>query len=360
MAAEPRPELIFLAGPQRGQRAVLMGDVAVLGRSPSADVQIDEEYVSREHVRLSLTRDGWMAENLSDNPIRINGKKYKRKKVLLDTGDLLAVGMTTEVLFVGAGDGPEEALKPFGGLQAIQGGQAGQPAEAQGEAAPASPAAQQPPAAQQTPAAQPERRGEAEGPKTQAVGAEAKEQSSSRRVMILSGVVLAWVVVLLLLWMLRDTGTDDEGGGAPKWLTDDEIARAIEEPMSRPADLPEADRLLRRAVERQKSIWKAGDPYKCVRDYKEALAFMGRSSFRDPAYDERFIRIRRQLIKDVQDQYRRACFSERQGDWPQAKREFRAVELMLPEQEKNNPVSKVILENVREHIRYINVQMRSR
>jgi len=355
MVAQPRPELIFLAGPQRGQRAVLMGDVAVLGRSSSSDVQIDEQYVSREHLRLSLTRDGWMAENLSDNPIRINGKKYKRKKVLLDTGDLLALGVATEVLFVAAGDDPLEALKPFGGLQALGAPATPPPAGAQGEA-PATPLPQQAPAAP----TDAKRKTEAEGPKTEAVSAEAAEKSSSRRVMILSGVVLAWLVILLLLWAFREKGTEGKGDGAPKWLTDDEIARAIEEPMSRPADLPEADRLLYRAVERQKSIWKAGDPYLCVRDYKEALAFMGRSSFRDPEYDERFIRIRRQLNKDVQDQYRRACFAERQGDWPQAKREFQVVELMLPEQNKDDPVFKVILTNVREHIRYVNVQMRRR
>ena len=32
------PELIFLAGPQKGQRAVLLEAVVVAGRSPSAGV----------------------------------------------------------------------------------------------------------------------------------------------------------------------------------------------------------------------------------------------------------------------------------------------------------------------------------
>ncbi len=33
-----RPELIFLAGPQAGQRAVVMSDVALAGRARNADV----------------------------------------------------------------------------------------------------------------------------------------------------------------------------------------------------------------------------------------------------------------------------------------------------------------------------------
>jgi hypothetical protein len=177
--------------------------------------------------------------------------------------------------------------------------------------------------------------------------------------MILSAVVLAWVLVLMLLLAFRDTTTDDAEGAAPKWLTDEEIARAIEAPLDRPPNPPEADRLLHRAVERQKDLWKIGDRYRCMRDFKEALAFMGRSSFRKPEYDERFTRVRRQLVSEVQEQYRDACFAERRGDWQQAKEDFRTLELMLPEDDKSDPVYKLILTNVRKHISYANVRMRS-
>ena len=54
----PRPELIFLSGPQAGQRAVLMTDRAVMGRQATCEVHLQETFASREHARFALTPDG--------------------------------------------------------------------------------------------------------------------------------------------------------------------------------------------------------------------------------------------------------------------------------------------------------------
>jgi pSer/pThr/pTyr-binding forkhead associated (FHA) protein len=108
------PELIFVSGPQQGERAVIMTGTAVLGRSPSADVKLLEEAASREHVRFQLTRDGWVMENLSANGTLINGRRYKKdKKILLDTGDVMGIGLETRILYVSPGDDPEEALEDW-------------------------------------------------------------------------------------------------------------------------------------------------------------------------------------------------------------------------------------------------------
>ncbi len=72
------PELIFVAGCQEGERSALMSNIAVVGRSQAADVQLREEYVSREQFRLTYTTDGWVVENLSDNPVRINRQTFTR------------------------------------------------------------------------------------------------------------------------------------------------------------------------------------------------------------------------------------------------------------------------------------------
>ena len=70
-----------------------------------------EEAASREHIRFLFTHDGWVMENLSANGTLINNKRYKRdKKILLDTGDVLGVGLETKILYVAPGDDPEEAL----------------------------------------------------------------------------------------------------------------------------------------------------------------------------------------------------------------------------------------------------------
>jgi len=108
-----RPELIFLSGPQEGERAVLMTNVALLGRSAAADVRLKEDAVSREQVRFQLTSDGWLMENLSANGTVVNGKRYRKKKLLLDTGDVLLVGLETRVLYVSPGDDPEAALAAY-------------------------------------------------------------------------------------------------------------------------------------------------------------------------------------------------------------------------------------------------------
>ena len=72
----PRPELVFLSGPQAGERAVLMADIVEAGRSPSCDVHLTEQHASRRQMQFQLTPDGWAVENLSVNRIRINGKRY--------------------------------------------------------------------------------------------------------------------------------------------------------------------------------------------------------------------------------------------------------------------------------------------
>ncbi|GAG21121.1 unnamed protein product, partial [marine sediment metagenome] len=75
--SQPRPELIVVSGIAQGQRAVLMDNVAFLGRSGECDVQINEPTISRKQVKFKLAPGGWILESISSGPIRINGKKYK-------------------------------------------------------------------------------------------------------------------------------------------------------------------------------------------------------------------------------------------------------------------------------------------
>ena len=59
---EPRPELIVVSGHQVGQRAVVMNDVAFVGRSSHCDMQIHEPFISRRHVKFQLAPGGWIIE----------------------------------------------------------------------------------------------------------------------------------------------------------------------------------------------------------------------------------------------------------------------------------------------------------
>ena len=62
MAVGGQAELIYVKGPQAGQRASLMSAVVTVGRGQQADVQLTEEHVSRKHFQLTLTQDGWVFE----------------------------------------------------------------------------------------------------------------------------------------------------------------------------------------------------------------------------------------------------------------------------------------------------------
>ncbi len=108
---QPRLELITVAGYEKGQRAVLMENDCLLGRARKCQIQFMEPYVSRHQARLCLMPDGWMIENLSPTPIAVNGKKLPEgRKAFLETGDVIRLGLLTEVLFVDAGHDPEAAI----------------------------------------------------------------------------------------------------------------------------------------------------------------------------------------------------------------------------------------------------------
>ncbi|MHC4985357.1 MAG: FHA domain-containing protein [Planctomycetota bacterium] len=69
-----RPELLVVAGPAKGARAVLMTDTVTVGRSASCDVRIPEQSVSRHQLTFTADPEGWLVENVSKQTIRINDK----------------------------------------------------------------------------------------------------------------------------------------------------------------------------------------------------------------------------------------------------------------------------------------------
>ena len=108
------PVLMFVRGPQEGQRVLLNQSVLVLGRGGGSDVMLSEDFASRRQARYELLQPGPTLENLSDKGTWINGKRYKAgKHVLLETGDLIGAGRETEILFVAAGDDADAALAAY-------------------------------------------------------------------------------------------------------------------------------------------------------------------------------------------------------------------------------------------------------
>ena len=90
-----RAVLVIVGGERAGTEYELGADETLIGRSPTADVRIDDENASREHAIVAHDRgDGvYTIEDLqSTNSTRVNGKPV-RTATLAD-GDEIQVGHT--------------------------------------------------------------------------------------------------------------------------------------------------------------------------------------------------------------------------------------------------------------------------
>jgi DNA-binding NtrC family response regulator len=99
------PSLYAIAGPTRGVRYTVVGEVTI-GRSPSCEIPILDGKVSRRHARVFLIEGKAMVEDLgSRNGTRVNGAKLKQPAPI-QAGDKVQVGEAT-FIFEGALSGAE-------------------------------------------------------------------------------------------------------------------------------------------------------------------------------------------------------------------------------------------------------------
>jgi hypothetical protein len=350
--AEPAPTLIFVSGPQCDRRIGLSGPAAVLGRHPDCEVRVTEQYASRQHVRLERTADGWVMENLSPTGTWVNGKKFKGKKVLLDTGDVLGVGSQTEVLFVSGEDDPDAALDEYRRehpvlvpVEEAGGAEAGGVAGGAEAGAAAAPAGAQPAVAEQPSAAQrldeEQRRRKARLKKYLVMGA------------AYLGGLTALVVVLSLVADKRPRGP---GGGAPPKLTDKDIHNALRAPIriDGPANPQIAAHHLETARAKARLGLGAEDWQKAVLHFKLHLAYLKQADFEQPtdalAYDEKL----RHLEQFVQKRYRQAWVREQSRKWAEAKEIWDGLLLVIgPEERWDTKPYRRLHKNIRRHAGYV-------
>jgi hypothetical protein len=90
--------LIVRSGPQAGERFVLDDTVTNLGRHPDSEIMLDDITVSRRHVSIERTPQGYMvADEGSLNGTYINQERVDR--AYLRHGDELQIGKFRLVLF---------------------------------------------------------------------------------------------------------------------------------------------------------------------------------------------------------------------------------------------------------------------
>ena len=95
--------LIVRAGEQAGDRFTLDRDLTRLGRHPDSEISLDDITVSRRHVDIERTADGYVATDAGSlNGTYVNQERIER--IRLQHGDELQVGKFRLVFFE-RGDG---------------------------------------------------------------------------------------------------------------------------------------------------------------------------------------------------------------------------------------------------------------
>jgi len=366
-----RAVLVFVAGPQKGQRVVLPGGVVLAGRSPSAGLRLKEEYVSREQMRFAYTDDGWIVENLSaSSRMRVNGKKYKStKRILLDTGDVLGVGSETEILFVAPEDNADEALQAHlveaaaseESLQAI-------PAEVIGEVEPGQEAPPGEAIYQAVPLddkakAEAHAKAQAEAKlipevetKSEKEEIEARQRKAKLKKYGIMFAVYAVVFIALIVLLSKLRKSDGPlGPGVPGILTRDEIADAINAKFDRTPNKAAAEVALKEALQRYRAkAFDEGNLYRSVKQFKLAIAYSFTHALRNPGDLRIFDEAKRELLKKVIRDYENAVTYERARDWRAAKRLFEKILRIVPA--RSPPEAELqnkIFDNSVSHITYV-------
>ncbi|MHC4563684.1 MAG: FHA domain-containing protein [Planctomycetota bacterium] len=391
---DPRPELIVVTGPRKGQRGVLMKDSAVLGRGTGCDVQVVEPSISRQHLKFALAPGGWVVENISANPIRINGKKYGTgRKAFVETGDVFRVGSVTDILYVSPDDDPDQALRFYYQDQGIayEAPAAAPPAIVAPPASsePSPPVAQAPPTPSPSPAAPPVKAAPpappapAEAPtepevepatdltpslppQDQPEEAEAEaeslegEQKLGTKKLILLIVAGAGMLIFLMLILLKPGGDSGEpvGPSLPR-LTAKDVKDTLE------LELPQRKRnpvVAKKHLDKAQEYWRdrdarLGNLYLCIKHYKLFQAFSGGQSFE--VRDERNYRAALELLDErILSTYRNAYGYSRSGNWRRAKEEFEKVHLLVPAKRDPEPEdANLIWDTVKKHLVHVAEEM---
>lgn len=85
--------LTILEGAEKGSRKPLTSALLIVGRSKNADLQIEDELVSRRHLEIRVEADAVFVENKSTQGSLLNGKPLLGV-VSLNSGDVLEIGST--------------------------------------------------------------------------------------------------------------------------------------------------------------------------------------------------------------------------------------------------------------------------
>ena len=330
------PELVFIRGPQKDTRVVLSRTMNVIGRDKTCDIELIDEYASRQHARIIVEGSRVRLVNTSPNGTRVNGKGVDQ--VPLNDGDVIGLGLECEIRFeaadsIGPGKPRAAVTAP---LPAAKRG--AEPAKA--EAAPAAPAAE---SADQA----------------------AKPKSRFKKppaIILVGGYMLFIAALFILLPKLLRTDAVDTSAAQP-FLAKQQISDLLKQPPKIEGNLSKEVRKERGLDERAEAIkafeqWEnktafADDHlYKTYGHFKMALAYDEAKDFGNELYHpssgaavkykDMMEKVEKALIADVTNTYYNGYLEQRQAHWREADDYYLTAFKMLG-RDSANPIVRNIL-----------------
>lgn len=309
------PELVFVRGPQKGQRFELSKTMSVLGREPGCEVLVQDEYASRQHARVVVEGNRVRIVNVSPNGTRVNGRAAEQ--VTLSHGDVISIGLECEIRFEapdapaatrGVPSGPVDTTRVLPSVPSVGAGR--------------------------KPADEPDKKAPPKKP---------------RMMMYLGGYLVGVVVLFIVLSLLRS----DAPGMPPaaRGLSDTELARMIDAPIKGLAASDNGARETTLDACRKYEQWKTGTTsvshlYGTLTDFKTALAYRGNEpDFGVELYtltgvdggkvkvDDLYREVRDAFYDQVRCAYKNAYVLQRSGQYRRAQEQYQAMLKLVPDQQ---------------------------
>ena len=97
----PQPGLLFTFGLRKGENVKISANTMIIGRDPSADIQLDSPFVSRQHAKIVFEGGYWHVVDLdSKNGVYHAAIRIQpNAKVRLSEGDLIQIGSVSAFEF---------------------------------------------------------------------------------------------------------------------------------------------------------------------------------------------------------------------------------------------------------------------
>jgi len=328
-------EIVIENGPDAGKRFPLVKPETVIGRDPTCEIPLADEFASRRHAKVVLDPGGPLLVNMSSVGTALGGQPVDRHQ--LTEGDVFEIGPYSKLRFrtVGAAKAPAidmatRAVRPIDTARLAAARAAG--AAVTATMAPVSPAPVYAVAAAPAPVPAPPVPPAAALPPAGSTGLAppAPPAGSTKRTKLFVGIG-AYMLALVGLFILL-SGIKKRGGvpPAPPLSTEDILRHLKTAPVPLPANADEAAEWRNEAMTKFE-VRRPEYLYQIYAKLRGTAKFERNSD--EPALPdefETFDKARSQLVDILYREYHRAYLLDRAGQHDAALRQYRRLRKIIP------------------------------